>query len=327
MPEPLAFEDRADPSERDAVSIVAEVFGEATETVTRFATGSSHFVYDVRTARGRNLVVRISRRDEVEAVRGAAYWSRMLRPKGVSLPELLHADLSMTRYPFPVIVLERLPGRDLGFVYDTLSRHELRILAERLVAIQGIVTALPRGRGFGYVANYDDPFPYPNWRDVITASLDRSRERIRAAGVVNERVVDPVEAAAECFTSYLSRIAPTPFLHDITTKNVIVHAGRLSGIVDVDDLCFGDPLLLVALIRMALLAHGHNPIYVEEWLDIIHPDMDQFAVLDLYTAQHCVDFMSELGQRFNRIEAAPVDQAYLARLHAVHAQVLDRIAR
>jgi hypothetical protein len=39
----------------------------------------------------------------------------------------------------------------------------------------------------------------------------------------------------------LDAIRATPFLHDTTTKNVIVtHDGVVSGIVDVDDLCFGD---------------------------------------------------------------------------------------
>jgi len=138
--------------------------------------------------------------------------------------------------------------------------------------------------------------------------------------------VDAAEAAAERFADHLAQINPTPFLHDITTKNVIVHHGQLTGIVDVDDLCFGDSLLLIALIQMALLAHGLDPAYVEEWLDIIGPDAQQRAALDLYTLQCCVDFMGELGQRFNRAQAAPVDPHYLARLRQLHAHYLDRIA-
>ena len=40
----------------------------------------------------------------------------------------------------------------------------------------------------------------------------------------------------------LDALSPVPFLHDTTTKNVIVTPeGSFSGIVDVDDLCFGDP--------------------------------------------------------------------------------------
>src|SRR6202008_257200 len=103
----------------------------------------------------------------------------------------------------------------------------------------------------------DRPFPHRRWRGVVVASLARSRARIRAAGIVGESVIDSVEASASRF-GYLDRVRATPFLHDITTKNVIVHEGRLSGIVDVDDVCFGDPLLLIALIRMALWAHGRD---------------------------------------------------------------------
>jgi len=323
MIDPLSAARPAEPTERDAADIAAEVIGACAEAVTRFPTGSSHYAYDIRLVGARRAVVRIARREDIEAARGAVYWSRLLRPKGVPLPELLHADLSMTRHPFPVVVLERLPGDDLGIVYHQLPRHALRRLAERLAAIQETVTELPPGRGFGYAMSYDGPFPHRRWQDVVAASL--ARARIGAAGVVDARAVDAVEAAAERFAGSLDRVKPTPFLHDITTKNVIVHDGRLSGIVDVDDLCFGDPLLLIALIRMALLAHGHDLAYVEEWLDIIGPDAEQRAALDLYTAQHCLDFMGEIGQRFNRTEAAPVDPSYLARLLGLRAQLLDRI--
>src|SRR5947209_2858710 len=100
----------ADPTPHDAGAIAADVFGAAAETVARFPTGSGHFVYDVRLVDGRRAVIRMSRRDDIEAARGATYWSSLLRPKGVPLPALLHSDLSLTRYAFPVIVLARLPG-------------------------------------------------------------------------------------------------------------------------------------------------------------------------------------------------------------------------
>lgn len=45
------------------------------------------------------------------------------------------------------------------------------------------------------------------------------------------------------FDSYTSEVKPTPFLDDTTTKNVIINDGKLSGIVDVDYVNFGDHLL------------------------------------------------------------------------------------
>jgi hypothetical protein len=326
MTDTSAPEPGAEPTEQDAAAIAGDVLRSPVAAVTRFRTGWAHYTYEVRLVGERSIVVRISRREDIEAAGGAVYWSRLLRPKGIPLPELLHADLSMARHPFPFIMLARLPGDDLGVVYERLSRAQLRRLAERLAAIQAVVTALPPGRGFGYATSYDGVFAHASWRAVVAASFARSRQRICAAGIVAESLVDAAEAAAERFAGYFARVQPMPFLHDITTKNVIVHEGRLSGIVDVDDLCFGDPLLLIALIRMALLARGRDPAYVEEWLDIIRPDAEQRAALDLYTMQCCVDFMSELGQRFNRTRAAPVDASYLARLQDLHAHFLDRIA-
>ena len=299
------------------------MFGDAARAVTRFQTGSQHFVFDVETASGRRVVARLSRPEQVEAARSAVIWSNLLRPIGVPLPELLQADLSMKRLAYPVLLLERLPGEDLGAAYDHLTRAELYALSERLIAVQDTVMRLPEGRGYGYAASPDGPFPHPTWRAVVAASLARSRARIRSAGIVGESVIDSAEAAAARF-GYLDRVRATPFLHDITTKNVIVHEGRLSGIVDVDDVCFGDPLLLIALIRMALWANGRDLAYVGMWLDIVRPDAEQCAALDLYTLQHCIDFMSELGQRFNRGEAA-IEPAYLARLRAIHAELVRRV--
>ena len=316
----------ADPQPHDAAAIAADVLGAPAATAERFPTGLAHFVYDVRLVDGRRAVVRMSRRDDIAAARGAVYWSSLLRPKGVPLPELLHADLSLARCPFPVVVLERLPGDDLGIIYRKLGRRELRALAERLAAVQAIVSALPPGRGYGYATSYDGRFAHAGWGGVVAAGMARSRARIRGGGIVDEHLVDPIERAAERFADYFARIAPTPFLHDITTKNVIVHAGRLSGIVDVDDLCFGDPLLLLALIRMALLADDLDSFYADQWREIVRPDAEQAAALDLYTALYCLDFIGELGQRFNRAASAPVDAAYLARLNSLLAELSRRCA-
>ena len=65
--------------------------------------------------------------------------------------------------------------------------------------------------------------------------------------------------------AYFSAVRPTAFLGDITTKNVLVHEGKLSGIVDVDEICYGDPLFVVGLTHMALLAMGADTDYTTGW--------------------------------------------------------------
>ncbi len=316
-----------DPCDHDAAAIAAELFGEPAVGIKRFATGSQHFVFDVSlddiaTGGDRRFVLRLSRADDIGLAEGAVYWSKRLRPLGVPLPAMLHVDLEMRRHPFPFVVLERLSGRDLGTDFETLSTAERRALAAELHDIQNRVTALPEGAGFGYASSYEGAFPCQSWGEVVAGQLARSRRRIRAASIVDERLVDLVWNRVERLAGYLAAIRPVPFLHDITTKNVIIDRGRLSGIVDVDDLCFGDPLFLVGLIRVALIAHGRDPGYAQDWVDLLRPDSEQRAALDLYTAIHCVGFMSELGQRFNRTEPQPIDPGFLARLHSLHGRLI-----
>ncbi len=307
---------RNEPDQEAATAIAREVLAGSVE-VARFPTGMQHFVFLATSHGKQEVVVRISRRDQLELARDALYWSQRLRPLGVPLPEVLLADMTMERHPFPFLILERLPGRDLGFVVDRLSRDELSGLARGLARIQAIVTALPPGSGYGFTPRLEGPFPHRSWKSSIEADIARSRQRIREAGIVREGHADLVDAACESLADYLLSVPPTPFLHDITTKNVIVGGVRLSGIVDVDDLCFGDPLFLVGLIRMALLANGHNSAYADAWIEVLRPCRDQRRALSFYTALFALNFMGELGHRFNRQEAAPVEASYVERLQAL----------
>lgn len=302
-----------EPDAKAASAMACEVLADVAQ-ITRFPTGLRHFVFEATSSLGRPVVVRASRREDVGIVENSLYWSAQLRPRGVPLPEVLHADTAMARHAFPFVILERLSGRDLHLVLEELAGNDRRHLVDRLCEVQSIVTGLPLGQGYGFTPRLEGPFPDATWADSVSRSLARSRQRICDAKIVSEEHADRVEAAAEGFAAYFATVQPVPFLHDITTKNVIIQDARLSGIVDVDDLCFGDPLFLVGLIRVALLAHGRSPAYADAWLDVLRPDKDQREALDFYVALFCLNFMSELGQRFNRARPAPVEQAYLDRL-------------
>jgi hypothetical protein len=96
----------------------------------------------------------------------------------------------------------------------------------------------------------------------------------------------------------IDKIAATPFLHDTTTKNVIVaQDGTFSGIVDVDDLCFGDPRYPAALTLAALMACGRPDHYVSTWLR--HSAQSDDRIFRLYVSLFLLDLMSEHGQTFN----------------------------
>ena len=146
----------ATPDEADAARIAGRALGSAIVGVERFPTGRQHWVYAVRCADGREAVIRLNRPELGSIFAGAVAWNRLLRPLGLPLPALIAHNAAPTGGDFPYMLLERLPGRDLGDIYTTLHPVQKRALAGRIAAIGELVGALPPGPGYGYARSYDD---------------------------------------------------------------------------------------------------------------------------------------------------------------------------
>jgi Ser/Thr protein kinase RdoA (MazF antagonist) len=306
------------PTILDVATIVRTALHAGVIRAERMLTGWCHHVYDVRTDDDRNVVVRVAPPESVAYLVGGVYWSRRLRPMGVPLPELLHADVDGVIGGFPFMILERLEGTDLAHVYATLSKQQKVAIAEGVANAQRRASTLPVGRGFGFTFQESVVPPHRSAADLLAAGLERSRSRLSKTGVADIRHVDRVAASARRFEDYLSAIRPLPFLDDTTTKNVIIcSAGRLSGIVDVDEICYGDRMMMVGLTRMALLARRESTDYVDMLCDAMEATDGERQVLDLYTAECCIDFLSEHGQTFNRGQPMPVDWPQVEHLLGV----------
>lgn len=287
------------PGDHDAATLAERVLGSKPTSVQRFATGLCHRVFDVALADGRRVVVRMTTPELRKFMVGGVRWHRKLQPLGVPLPALLH---SAVNDPFPSMILDRLPGTDLGNVYASLHRHDRAAIAAAVVDAQRRAAQLPATQGFGFVTGYDDPSlaGHPKWANVIDDLLDRARERIAKAKLVDPTLVDRVDAVKRRFEAYLARVKPIAFLPDTTTKNVLVHERKFSGIVDVDEVCFGDPLLALALTKASLIASSHELDYVAAWQELLDVSGDARGALEFYTAVFLADFLGELGHAFNR---------------------------
>jgi hypothetical protein len=115
----------------------------------------------------------------------------------------------------------------------------------------------------------------------------------------------------------------TPFLHDTTTKNVIVTLeGTFSGIVDVDDLCYGDPRYVVALTLAALMVSNCRLDYVDAWMRAANFRDDHISRLyvALFIAISCPN-----TARCLTITQAPSSAENRRRLIEVFAECLKRL--
>jgi hypothetical protein len=212
----------------------------------------------------------------------------------VPLPAILAADVQGER---PWLVLERLPGTDLGAVIADLSDSQLDLIAARVAQAQTITAHTGTAGRYGHAIRPEQA-PHSAWSHVLDAHLVRSQRRIAAAGLFDAGLVDRVQSELTTRRDAIDRIGPNPFLHDTTTRNVIVTPeGCFSGIVDVDDLCFGDPRYPAALTMAVLMAQGGPVAYVKSWLR--HAGQTDDPVFWLYVSAFVLDLMSEHGQTFN----------------------------
>jgi aminoglycoside phosphotransferase len=262
--------------------------------VRRFGTGAHHYVFEAIFADRPPVVVRIAAEHSRGAMAGALLLSSLLRPRGVPLPEIIAEGVNER---FPHLVMERLPGTDLGNVICGLSDTNLEAIATKVAEAQDITSKTVSGTRYGY--SVEPAYaPRERWSQVLLDNLARSRRRIATAKFFDEDVVDAIVDLVAAVSVELDTLPPVAFLHDTTTKNVIVTpAGSFSGIVDVDDLCFGDPRYVVALTSASLRASGAATHYVDAWMNAANYRKDR--IFQLYVALFLVDFMSEQGSEFN----------------------------
>ncbi|MGI8906833.1 MAG: phosphotransferase family protein [Candidatus Sumerlaeaceae bacterium] len=304
----------APPNEFDARQLIQALLGEPALTLTRFSTGMCHYVYDVVMQNGKRVVARIANPDRSAAIAGAIYWSQKLRPLGVPVADIIAADPQGQITGHAAMILERLPGTDLAHVYAKMDSPAKESLAEEMVRFRHAMDRLPLGGGYGFAYDYEHSWQHSAWADVVRASIDRSRQRIMDVGLVRPYFADLVTSAFTLFESELRLMPPRPFMDDATTKNVIIHENRLSGIVDVDELCFGDPLFNVALTHTSLLAMQADTHYTEHWLKLLGAEAADWPLFRFYVAVFLLDFLSESGLHFNRGTPQFMDDQYRLRL-------------
>jgi aminoglycoside phosphotransferase (APT) family kinase protein len=283
-----------EPSAELAAGIAAQAMGRAPETVRRFPTGARHYVYEATFAGRAPIVVRIGGSTAHAEMAGAVYLSNLLRPRGAPLPAILAEDV---RGEFPWMLLERLLGVDLGEAIASFSDAQLDRIAAEVARAQAIAARTGSAGRYGYAARPDEA-PHAAWSQVLDAHLERSRRRIVSAGLFDIALAEVARIELAGLHAEITAVAATPFLHDTTTKNVIVTAeGEVSGIVDVDDLCFGDPRYPAALTLASLAGYGGPVQYVSAWL--AHAKLPDDRLFRMYVTLFLLDLMAEHGQTFN----------------------------
>ena len=201
------------------------------------------------------------------------------------------------------------------------------IKTKKLIQIQNKVQEqlLPNNQ-YGSVYKYNDNTGFDTWKEYILNSLENSKHNIKKNKIFDEIKVDKLIQLTEKYSEYFKKVEPRAFLDDISNKNLIIHNGDISGIIDLDWMGFGDLLYFVGYNNMALLDMEVDTKYIDYMIQELNLNEFQKQIVLFYTLVFCVDFMSEKGQTFQDKEIF-VDENIVNKMNNIYDNLINEIIR
>jgi aminoglycoside phosphotransferase (APT) family kinase protein len=281
---------------------MADVLGERPLRLERqMLTHSGNAVYRARMAGGRSLAVRVS--PEAQAFLHTSSNLALLRGLGLPVQTLLAQGAMPAGGDF--VVLDWLPGRDIFYVFGSLDVRQSERIAETVVTFQCRVAQwLPAADGgFGWTG-IGARAPHARWTDIFgepAPTLSHFATLARTDATPLERFRARLGLVRASLEHYFDTLRPVCFLDDLTIKNVLVDGGELSGLIDFDTVCYGDPLLVLG----ATLAHIDTEVgergrpYAEALLRCWAPQGERLRATGFYASLWVIGLLSLAIERGN----------------------------
>lgn len=295
-------------------SLVGHYLGERVETAVRFKNGLSHRVFDIQTADGQQVVLKVATPERGEELNAGVYWYRTLAPLGIPVPTVI---ANGTHEELPFMLTSRLPGDDLELVYEHLMPDERADLAKAMVVIQQKIAALP-------VTTLKMVTPLP-WSQIVELVLNRSERGMAQNQIFDMVWVKRFRACLESFMDYLAEVTAVPFFYDLNVRNVMVSDGKLSGIIDLDSIWLGDWLLALGHGQIHLLLKQQPTDYIDVWIDALALNPTERRAVTLYTMLYCLRSMSLCGVPLNGNQNVMNDQNSASLLPEITERVWHQL--
>ncbi|MBA3660927.1 MAG: phosphotransferase [Gammaproteobacteria bacterium] len=309
------------PTEEIASSVVLTMTAENILHTQRMTTGDQHFVYAVKTEKS-DYVIRMTDTSQTDKFISATYWQEKLLPLGIPLAKFIKSDLACELSEFPSLLMLRLSGDDLCNIYSQLTDLNKHNLALEMVKIQAMTGPLPDGPSYGIVNSYERMTAHNSWYDFLTHRLYLFDEIIRNNKIFNDVEMEDVFKIVKNLENEFRLIRARPFLWDASERNVIVEKGQISGIVDVDEMCFGDPLFVLGLTYTALENEGYDTLYCDYWSEALEMDDNAKIRLAFYRLFYVIVFMRKHAMTSDNQQKIIFDDQ---RLKNMFKQSLNRL--
>src|SRR3989344_3596595 len=224
----------------DELRTIGSWLGVDITSAQEYKVGTNNRVYSVRTADGRELIVRINNRSGRDKYSAEEWAMDQARRQGIPVPAVVKVESAGSVIKGMCIsVIEKAPGE---IVRRNITRDSLRQAGRALRKIH----AVPVPAGYGFLDGNGRGMS-PDWESFITGTMQRDH----AQSFVDAGFIDAADIAAALeYVNTNRRLlgsAPQQLLHgDFSLSNMVSQNGRLTGIFDFENAKAGDPLLDLA---------------------------------------------------------------------------------
>lgn len=270
-------------------------------SIERCTVGIGNQVYVVE-CEANKYIFRCS--EENNAYENTIYWLNELNTIDIPIPKVLFYGKYETYW---YLILNYIEGEDIGLVYSSLTKEKKKKIAEDVIEIQRKVSRLQ-------IKHNNNVW---SWKSVLNELLDRADLRIVQNGYFDSAKVAQLKDKMYLLDKYFINVKPVAYLDDISTKNLLIHNGRVSGVIDIDWMGEGDNLTFIAMTYIALRNMDCETDYVEFLLEKRGcTDLEKKAFL-FYCLMYCVDFMGERGMQFGD-KTIEVNENVIYRLNRIY---------
>lgn len=276
--------------------IIRREFGSPVDRIERMSNGICNEVYRVRAAE-LDCVVRLKR--EARYMYGSHNHLPIFRAAGIDVPEILAEDYSLTSSPFAYQVLTVIPGRDINDVIHTLDDDQLNAIAGHISHVFDALKSVPNNGRFGVLWG-DDADLVDSWPGEIARMTKVVIGWGTRTGVLDDRLAEILEFINREYKPYFENVRPVTYYGDICAKNVMIHEGKFSGLVDLDALAQGDPLEAIGRIKASWYGRPHGTTYAEAVMSHQNLTPAQRLIVTMYALLNRTYWTLENGIQFNQ---------------------------
>lgn len=285
--------------------VIISCLGYVPKFVRRIAIGICNEVYDVGLE-NKEVIVRLSHHDRF--LMGSHDHIPKLKAMGIKVPDILVEDYSKTEIPLAYQIQSKIEGQDLGEVIETLSYKQLRELAKEIAAIFNKLKTIPTNDKFGVIWGGGDNDVSDTWTERMRIWVDESSKRGRKTGVMDESMSILAEDLYSTYKSYFDSVKAVTYYGDISSKNVMIHNGVFSGLVDLDGLTQGDSLEAVGRIKLSWYGTHYGEIYTNAVMNEMGLNENQRKLVTMYALLNKISWTCENGIQFNQNTQPIVDR-------------------